>query len=127
MSYHSAVNDLDDQIRRAKIKRRSGYVFFGLLTAYLTVPMIVGAFSGVASGEIWDPYTHEHLSEQESTARWCFDEASRLIQEAGRLDTINRKWDEPAKQWTGQCRKDHPELQQVLVETRSQLRKRGKN
>lgn len=116
------MTDLETQIRRARIQRRAGYAFFGSLTLYLIIPMLIGAFSGAASGEIWDPYTHEPLSDQESTARWCFDEASRLIQEAGRLPKLTRKWDEPAKQWTGKCQKDHPELHQVLAQTRQDLR-----
>ena len=120
------MSDLDAQIRRAKILRRSGYAFFGILTAYLTVPMLIGAFGGVASGQIWDPYSNERLSDQASAARWCYDESGRLLQEAGRLDTINRKWDEPAKQWTAKCREDHPDLHQVLTQTRADLRSRKK-
>lgn len=120
------MDELDAKIASARKRRRLGYAFFVLLTAYLCVPMIIGAFSGVASGKIWDPYTGEQLSELKSTARWCMDESSRLLQQAGRLDHITRQWEEPAKQWIGKCAKDHPDLHQVMVETRSQLRTRGK-
>lgn len=120
------MSDLDAQIRAARVKRRTGYAFFGALTAYLTVPLLIGVISGVLSGEIWDPYTGEHRSDQESAARWCFDEASQLMQEAGRLDKHSRTWDQLAKQWTAKCRADQPDLHQVLLQTRSELRTRGK-
>lgn len=121
------MSDLDAQISSARKKRRAGYAFFGIITLYLIIPMLVGAFGGASAGKIYDPYTGEPLSEKESVARWCFDEASRLIQEAGRLDRLARTWDEPARQWTAKCRAEHAELHQVMVETRSQLQARGKD
>lgn len=120
------MDDLDAQISAARTKRRIGYAILGALTAYLSIPMLIGSIGGVARGEIYDPYTGEHLDAQASAARWCFDESSRLFQEAGKLESINRRWEEPAKQWIAKCRDEHPELLQVMMQTRDDLRKRGK-
>ena len=89
--------------------------------------MLIGVFSGLQSGHLYDPYTGEAFSQKESQARWCFDEASRLLQEAGRLPELTRKWDEPAKQWTGKCGAEHRELQQLVIDARADLRVRKKS
>lgn len=115
-----------EEIRKAKILRRTGYVIFGSLALYIAVPMVIGAVSGLMSGDIWDPYTGQHLSERQSAERWCFDEASRLMQQAGTMDKLSRKWDEPARQWRAKCRDAHPDLHQALVETRSDLKRKPK-
>ena len=117
---------LEEQIAKARKLRRALYAFFGILTLYVSVPMLVGALSGIATGDIYDPYTGEHLSTQKSDARWCFEEASRLMQQAGTMEKLNRRWEEPARQWTAKCRDSHPELHQALVETRRNLKSAAK-
>lgn len=120
------MKDLDAQIAKARTRRRIGYAIFLAGALYLSVPMLIASFGGVASGQIWDPYTGEHLSTAESQARWCYDESSRLLQDAGRRERIQRQWEEPAKQWIAKCSKAHPDLHQVIVATRTDLRQRGK-
>lgn len=114
--------ELEEEIAKARKLRRLGYAVFGTLTLYLAIPMLFGAISGAMSGEIWDPYTDEHLSTQQSTARWCYEESSRLIQQAGTMNSLTRRWEEPARQWTAKCREKHPDLHQVLMQTRRSIK-----
>lgn len=118
--------DLEGQIKRARKLRRTGYAIIGIATLYLIIPMLVGAISGAANGHLWDPYTGQHFSEQAGGEEVCYVDARRLLQEAGELSKLTRSWDEPVREWQAKCRKNHPDLYQLLMDTRTDLLKRGK-
>lgn len=110
-----------------KIKRirRIGFAILALATAALTGPMMWGAFTGLAAGEVWDPYTGELLSQQKEASEDCLARARMLLMEAGTLDTIKPSWEEPLRTWTVRCdAKEFPETYRLLMDTRRQLQAR---
>lgn len=110
---------------RIKKLRRVGFAILGLATAALTGPMMYGAFTGLAAGEVWDPYTGKLLSSQKEASEDCMARARMLLQEAGRLDTIKPSWEEPLRTWTVRCdAKEYPETYRLLMDARRDLQQK---
>lgn len=106
--------------RTTTIVRRIGYVLFmggGLL---LFIPMLVGVAVGISEGEVWDPFTEERV-DPEAGAADCEEDARHLIAEAGQLDSFESAWDERHSAWVDKCRDDHPELYDLLRDSRRDL------
>lgn len=118
--------ELEAARRRAKIIRRTGFAFAFVAMVYLSGPMIYGAFSGVAAGQIWDPFTGEALQQGATPSDTCLTEAEELISESATLARVQPAWDDRVTAWTVRCRKEHPSVFQMIVETRRKLRARKK-
>lgn len=111
---------------RARTQRRLGFAGIGIVTLYLIVPMLIGAFCGASRGELWDPYTGQRWEPEAETDAACYDEARRLIAEAATLDKLTRKWDAPVREWQTKCRGKHHDLYKLVTDTRNELIARGK-
>ncbi len=108
--------------RTATIVRRLGYLVFmggGLL---IFIPMLIGVGSGIKNERIWDPFTKQPVSSSERAVD-CQEHARRLMIEAGGEEDLTARWDEPYRAWLNRCRDDHPELYDMLRETRQELRR----
>ncbi len=108
--------------RTAKIVRRLGYVVFmggGLL---IFIPMLIGVGSGISNDRIWDPVSGRPVTSKQRTVD-CEEEARRLMMQAGRQESLTSAWDEPYSAWLVRCQDDHPELYDMLSETRQELLK----
>lgn len=112
---------LDAEIAKARKLRRAGGIFLGICALYLCVPMLIGAYGGAWRGDIWDPYTGEPVPRHSEQTVHCFEDARRLIGEAHGAKKLQRSWDKQVGAWRVKCRKDHPELAQLLGETRAGL------
>lgn len=106
---------------RTKIIRRSGLLIFGTLMLLFSIPMLIGAFRGVQSNQIWDPYTGHMLSESNSADSSCRSQAEFLIKSAGTMTSREPAWEEKVRLWTVRCRKEHPEAYQMLMSTRRNI------
>ncbi len=110
---------MDEQ--RIKIIRRTGLLTLGVLMLLFSVPMLIGAFRGVQSNQIWDPYTGHMLSESKSEESSCRSQAEVLIKAAGKMTSREPAWEEKVRLWTVRCRKEHPEPYQMLMSTRRNI------
>lgn len=106
---------------RIKIIRRTGLLTLGVLMLLFSIPMLIGAFRGVQSNQIWDPYTGSMLSEAKSEESECRAQAEFLIKAAGRMKSREPAWEEKVRLWTVRCRKQHPEAYQMLMSTRRHI------
>lgn len=109
--------------RTATLVRRLGYVVFmggGLL---LFIPMLIAVGSGIKNDRVWDPFSGErvHRSEREVN---CQEQARQLLVEAGQEQRLSAAWDQPYRVWITRCRDDHPQIYDMLRETRRDLRRR---
>ncbi|MFP4600357.1 MAG: hypothetical protein ACLFVJ_19030 [Persicimonas sp.] len=107
--------------RTATIVRRLGYLVFmggGLL---IFIPMLIGVGSGIKNERIWDPFTKAPVTSTERAVD-CQEQARRLMIQAGLQDKLTARWDEPYRAWITRCRSDHPDLYDMLRETRQDLR-----
>lgn len=106
--------------RTRKLVIRFGTIFFALCAVALFAPILIGVGQGVARDKMWDPYTGNPI--EAGTPRvQCMDDAQRLMVDAGRHQKLVRSWAEPHRNWISACRKDHPELYELLRRTREQL------
>ncbi len=121
------LQELDREIARARKLRRGGGLFLGFCALYLCIPMLIGAFSGAWGGEIKDPYTGEPYVDPAETSVYCKREARRLFGEAYSMPKMERRWEEQARAWRAKCRKPHPDLAELMAETRRDLRDRSDN
>ncbi|QED26012.1 hypothetical protein FRD01_01795 [Microvenator marinus] len=104
----------------ARIRKVGIFILLGLML-FLVVPMFIGAYNGIKTGDVWDPITGDKvlsLSEGES----CLTQAESLIREAGKLQKLEAKWEEKRREWTVKCRTSHPETWDMLNITRRNLR-----
>lgn len=113
-----------DQVkeRTARLVRRLGYVVFmggGLL---IFIPMLIGVGSGIGNDRIWDPFTGARVGAEQRTID-CAGEARRLLVDAGRQEALSASWDEPYRAWLTRCKKQEPQLFNLLRETRQELRR----
>lgn len=115
------MEDLDAERKKIRMIRRVGFTFFFSFLIALTTPMLIGAIRGSNSGEIWDPYTGEHLSAMQTRERDCVEDARVLLVDAGRLNKLERKWEERQRQWVSKCRDGHSELYRAILDTRAEL------
>jgi lipopolysaccharide/colanic/teichoic acid biosynthesis glycosyltransferase len=109
--------------RTATIVRRIGYVVFmggGLL---LFIPMLIAVASGIKDDRIWDPFSGERVHRSERVVN-CQEQARRLLVEAGEVQKLTADWDQPYRVWLTRCREDHPQMYDMLRETRRDLRRR---
>lgn len=118
--------ELEAARRSAKIKRRTGFAIAFVAMLYISVPMLIGAFGGVANGEIWDPFTGEPLAKGAVSTNECLKSAEELISRSATLERVDPAWDDRVTAWTVRCRKDHPDVFQMLHDTRRKLRARSK-
>lgn len=114
--------------RTRKAVIRFGTVFFGLLAMGMFIPMMIGVGQGIAKGRVWDPYTGQPVYEtsEEDPKTACVEKGRALLLEAGRHETLVRVWAEPYRDWQLRCRASHPELYEMLSQTREELRLKKK-
>lgn len=108
--------------RTATVVRRLGYLIFmggGLL---IFIPMLVGVASGIKNDRIWDPVTQQPVQATDRQAD-CQGEARRLMMDAALYDRLRSSWDEPYRAWITRCQKQHPDLYDMLRDTRRELRR----
>lgn len=101
--------------RTSKVVRRIGYVVFmggGLL---LFIPMLFGVARGIHEDEVWDPFTGERV-ESDARTTDCEDDARRLLSDAD--DSGTEAWESSYSAWIDKCRGDHPEVYELLRDTR---------
>lgn len=112
---------------RIKKLRRIGFLILGLATAYLTAPMLWGAFTGLAEGRIWDPYTDELLEDRQVVEEGCLQRARVLIEEASKLERLRPAWENPMTEWKVRCPiEEFPESHRLIDDARESLRSRDK-
>lgn len=113
--------------RTRKVVIRAGTVFFGLLAMGMFIPMMIGVGQGIANGRVWDPYTGEPVYEQKADPdEVCVEKGRKLLLEAGRHTSLARVWAEPYREWQLRCRASHPQLYEMLSQTREELRLKKK-
>lgn len=110
-------------IKTRRLALRVGTVFFALCGLALFLPVLLGVGQGIMRGQMWDPYTGNPV--EKGTPRvQCMDDAQRLMLDASNHQKLVPAWTEPYRDWISVCRKDHPELYELLLRTREQLLKK---
>ena len=56
----------------------------------------------------------------------CVEKGRKLLLEAGRHTSLARVWAEPYREWQLRCRASHPQLYEMLSQTREELRLKKK-
>lgn len=105
--------------RTIRVVRRIGYVvFLGGGLAMFTA-MMIGVVNGLRYDRAWNPYTGQRHRQVE-----CLDRARALMLDARVEEPLDPKWVGRYRDWISRCRDNHPELYQLLSETRSVLQER---
>lgn len=107
---------------------RFGHVFFITLAMVVFIPILIGVGQGISSKQVWDPYNGELVYSGDgvlsTAASDCVERAGRLLSEGAQLQALERSWAEPQREWQMRCRKEHPDLSQLLSRTRDRLRQK---
>ena len=91
----------------------------GLATFLMTAPMIYGAFTGAASGQIWDPTTGELYVDPHET---CIVEAEDLVKRSASMEGMTVEWEDRWRAWGSRCRESYPGVDKLLLNTRRSLK-----
>ncbi|TXC78036.1 hypothetical protein FRC91_04715 [Bradymonadales bacterium TMQ1] len=102
--------------------RRLGYVLFFGTAVLVFLPITIGAFSGLRSGQVWDPFTGEQVGAT-SVEHDCRQDATGLLMEAGRLTTLSASWENRHRRWVTRCKGEEPVAFSMLRSARSELRR----
>ena len=105
--------------RTERIVRRIGYALFLGGGLAMFVAMMVGVVNGIRQDRAWNPYTGKRHRQVE-----CLDRTRRLMLDAGERPDLTPKWTGRYRDWISRCRDNHPELYQLLEETRTVLQSR---
>lgn len=101
--------------------RHIGYVVLFGTAIFIFFPILFGAIQGVQEGRVWDPFTGSVVSPTERAID-CREEAGDLIFLAGSIGELESRWEQRHRRWVLRCQDSHPDLYDLLVNTRDRLR-----
>ena len=90
-------------IRTARMVRRIGYPIMVTLILYISVPVIVGVFQGIASNEVWDPWSKAPVDQAIPNHHRTVTCRGLGVALVAKMKTAERPDDAALDQWASRC------------------------
>jgi hypothetical protein len=104
--------------------RRAGHLFFLSVALIMITPIAISVFQGVCNDRAFDPLTGSAVSRSEEGVD-CRNEAGTLMYLAGQVGQRDTRWEQRYRQWLVRCRQEHPDLLDLLNQSRERMHRAG--
>lgn len=97
-----------------------GRVVLFCLGLAIFVPMVVGVWSGIQTGNVEDPFTGKEVAIQAVGEYNCLETARQLL-DVPDSKKPSRHWEGRYTDWVSHCSDKHRDIYRLLEKTRSEL------